>query len=84
MISFTPPLGSNVTTNVTKRFLNSSDLHFPKLNKLHKIFNINTVKVSYCCTENLSSVIKTHIKKVTNAKIIKRQSQFLETRFIAH
>ena len=48
------------------------DIHLPKSNKIHKIFNRNTVKVSYCCTENLSSIIKTHNKKVTNEKITPR------------
>ena len=54
------------------QILNLLDIHFPKSNKLHKIFNRNTVKVSYCCTENLSSIIKTHNKKVTNEKITPR------------
>ena len=60
--SSNPPFSRNVTTNVAQRFLNLLDIHFPKSNKLHKIFNRNTVKVSYCCTENLSSIIKTHNK----------------------
>ena len=64
-----PPFSRNVSTNVAKRFLNLLDTHFPKLNKLHKLFNGNTVKLRYCCTENLSSIIKTHNKKVTNEKI---------------
>ena len=29
--------------------------YFPKNNKYHKIFNLNTLKLSYCCTKNLSS-----------------------------
>ena len=45
------------------------DKHFPKSNILHKIFNRNSVKVSYCCTENLSSIIKSHNKKVINGVI---------------
>ena len=32
----------------------------------------NTVKVSYCCTENLLSIIKTHNKKVTSEKATPR------------
>ena len=72
IIWFNPPFSRNVTTSVAKRFLNLLDVHFPKSNKLHKIFNRNTVKVSYCCTENLSSIIKTHNKKVTNEKITPR------------
>ena len=59
IIWFNPPFSRNVITNVAKRFLNLLDKHFPKSNKLHNIFNRNTVKVSYCCPENLSSIIKT-------------------------
>ena len=40
------------------------DHHFPKSNKLHKIFNRNTVKVSYSCTDNISSIISSHSKKL--------------------
>ena len=72
IIWFNPPFSRNVTTNVAKRFLNLLDIHFPKSNKLHQIFNRNTVKVSYCCTENLSSIIKTNNKNVTNEKITPR------------
>ena len=72
VIWFNPPFSRNVTINVAKRFLNLLDIHFPKSNKLHKIFNRNTVKVSYCCTENLLSIIKTHNQKVTNEEITPR------------
>ena len=44
-----------------------TDLHFPPLNKLHKIFNnVNNVKVSYCCTQNVGN-IKSHNKKFINS-----------------
>ena len=71
-IWFSPPFSRSVTTNVAQRFLNLLDIHFPKSNKFHKIFNRNTVKVSYCCTKNLLSIIKTHNKKVNNEKITPR------------
>ena len=38
-------------------------------NKLHKIFNKITVKVSYCCTQNVASIIKSHNKKLINTSI---------------
>ena len=44
--------------------MNLLDQKFPKSNKLHAIFNRNTVKVSYSCTQNMSSMIKYHNKKV--------------------
>ena len=42
------------------------DKHFPKSNKLQQIFNRNTV--SYCCTGNLSCIIRSHNKSVINGK----------------
>ena len=68
IIWFNPPFSRNVTTNVAKTFLNSLDTHFPKSNKLDKIFNRNTVKVSYCRTESLSCIITSHNKNVINGK----------------
>ena len=44
-------------------------LHFLRSNKLYKVFNRNIVKVSYCCTKNVSSIVKAHNKNVTNEKI---------------
>ena len=44
------------------------DTHFPQTNKLQKIFNRNTVKVGYSCTQNISQIIKRHNKKVTQVK----------------
>ena len=38
--------------------------HFPKNNKYHKIFNLNTLKLSYCCTTNVGNIIKQHNSKV--------------------
>ena len=69
IIWFNPPFNKNVSTNVAKRFLNLIDEHFPKSNKLHAIFSRNTVKVSYSCTQNMSSMIKSHNKKVINKDV---------------
>ena len=48
------------------KFLHLVDKHFPRSNKLHKIFNGNTIKVSYSCTDNMAKIIKNHNKKVTS------------------
>ena len=69
IIWFNPPFSTNVTTNVAKTFLSLLDKHFPKSNNLHKRFNRNSVKVTYCCTENLSTIIKSHNKNVINGEI---------------
>ena len=48
----------NVETNIGKTFLNLIVKHFPKTNKFHKIFNRNTVRVSYSCLPNFVNMIK--------------------------
>ena len=64
IIWFNPPYSQNVITNVAKRFLNLLHYHFPKSNEMHTIFNRNTVKVSYSCTVNISSIISSQNKKL--------------------
>ncbi|GFR80073.1 hypothetical protein ElyMa_002305100 [Elysia marginata] len=61
---FNPPFSYSVSTNVEKTFLSMIDRHFPKTNKLHKIFNRNTVKVSYSCMPNVNLTIQNHNKKL--------------------
>ena len=69
IIWFNPPFNKNVSTNVDKRFMNLLDQHFPKSKKLYAILNRSTVKVSYSCTQNMSSMVKSHFKKVINKGI---------------
>ena len=64
IIWFNPPFSKNVKTNIGKRFFALLDKHFPKDNKLHKIFNRNTVKLSYSCTDNMAKIISNHNKNI--------------------
>ena len=41
--------------------------HFPRDHKLHKIFNTNTIKLSYCCTINMANIIKQHNSRIMSA-----------------
>ena len=68
IIWFNPPYNKNVSTNVARLFLNLVDKHFTKKNNLHKVFNRNNVKISYSCTENVSSIISSHNKKMSTKK----------------
>ena len=53
-----PPLNMiNVATNVAKTFLTLTDKHFSTDNSLSKIFNRNTIKVSYSCLPNVKQTI---------------------------
>ena len=67
---FNPPYSQNVETKVGKCFLQLIDKHFPKSNPLHKIFNRNTLKLSYSCMSNVKTIISSHnkaqIKKASN------------------
>jgi len=50
IIWFNPPYSISVKTNIGRTFLQLIKKHFPKHNSLHKIFNKNTLKISYSCT----------------------------------
>ena len=58
IIWFNPPFNKSVKTNVAKIFFRFSDKHFPRTNRLNKMFNRKTVKVSYNCMENVRQIIK--------------------------
>ena len=64
VIWFNPPYSQNVKTNIGKLFIKLVRTHFPKNNKYHKIFSLNTFKLSYCCTTNVGNIIKQHNSKV--------------------
>ena len=59
-----------MTTNVAKEFLKLIDQCFPPGHRLRKIFNRQTVKVSYSGTPNMSQIIAGH-----NAKVLKQEEQ---------
>ena len=68
IIWFNPPYSKNVKTNIGKTFLQLLSKHFPKDHEMHKIFNKNTVKISYSCMNNISSMLSTHNKNILNPK----------------
>ena len=47
IIWFNPPFNQSVSTKIGKYLLNLLDIHFPPHHKFHKIFNRNSVKISY-------------------------------------
>ena len=66
IIWFNPPFTQTVKTNVAKLFFRLLDKNFPKSHLLHKIFNRNTIKVSYSCMNDVSQIIKQHNRNVSN------------------
>ena len=61
---FNPPFDLNVKTNIGKCFLTIVDNSFPPEHPLRKIFNRNTLKLSYSCLPNVKSTIDAHNKKI--------------------
>ena len=74
MTWFNPPFSRNVKTNIGRKFLGLIDKHFPPNNKISKIFNCNTIKVSYSCMTNTRSIISQH-----NARILSKRRQIQAT-----
>ena len=69
VIWFNPPFDLSVKTNVAKEFLSLIKKHFTSSHKLSKIFNLKTLKVSYCCMPSIKSIISSH-----NSSILKKSS----------
>ena len=68
MIWYNPPFSKSVKSNIARNFLQLIDKHFPKTNPLHKIFNRNTVKVSYSCMPNVKSTISRHNQQILSTR----------------
>ena len=66
IIWYNPPYSANVKTNLGKTFFKLISKHFPRENKLYKIFNKNTLKISYSCMKNISAIIASHNRKILN------------------
>ena len=47
-------------------FLNLLKIHFPTQHPLHRLFNKNTVKLSYSRTMNMDTIIKVHNAQILN------------------
>ena len=60
IVWFNSPFSQKVKTNTGKIFLQLIKKHFPNHHRLHKIFSLNTMKLSYSCMSNMSSFIKEH------------------------
>ena len=66
---YNPPYSINVKTNIGKVFFKLLHKHFPKTHKFYKIFNKNTVKLSYSRMHDIASIIASHSKKIIRPNI---------------
>ena len=53
--------------NIGHKFLSLIDKHFPKDHSLRKIFNRNTIKISYSCMNNTKQFIDNHNKRILHS-----------------
>ena len=60
IIWFNPPFSKNVKTIIGRKFIALIGKHFPEGHPLHRIFNHNTVKISYSCMPNIRTEINKH------------------------
>ena len=67
VIWFKPPWSDDVATHIGAKFLALLLKHFPSSNNLHKLFNRNTVKLSYGCLPNMGAAISFHNSKLLNS-----------------
>ena len=61
---YNPPFSKNVATNVGRKFRNIVNKCFQSGHPLKKIFNKNTLKISYSCMPNLERRIDAHNKSI--------------------
>ena len=66
---FNPPWSANVKTPVGKMFLDLVNRFFPHSHPLHKEFNRNTLKMSYCTCKNLKAHIDGHNRNILQPKV---------------
>ena len=65
---YNPPFSETVETKIGQQFFFLIKKHFPKGNVLHKIFNKNTLKLSYSCMSNIGTIIKSHNSTIISGK----------------
>ena len=61
---FNPPYSKTVKTKIGKFFLQLIKKNFPKEHKFHKIFNRNTLKLSYSYMPNIKTKINAHNREI--------------------
>ena len=64
---YNPPFSKNVSNNIGHKFLSLIDKHFPKDHSLCKIFNRNSIKISYSCTNNTKQIIDNRNKRILHS-----------------
>ena len=69
VVWFNPPFSRLANINIGKYFLHLLDKHLNGDNPLSRIFNRNTVKISYSCTKNMYNILSNHNRRLLNELI---------------
>ena len=69
VIWYNPPYSINVKTNIGKVFFKHYTSIFQRRVSFYKIFNKNTVKLSYSGMHDMASIIASHSKKIIRPNI---------------
>ena len=59
-----PPFNLSLKTKFAREVLKLIDTHFHRRHRYRRIFNRNTIKVSYSCTKNMAAIVSAHNAKV--------------------
>ena len=68
IICFNPPFSLSVKTDTGKLFFKMLKKNFSKSNPFSKIFNKNTIRISYSGTRNMKSIKSSNNKKILTPK----------------
>ena len=74
-IYFSLPFPLTVATKIGKEFLKLVNQHFDKNHTYHKIFNRNTLKISYSYIKKFKTKILKHNNKTFNNLNLKQQKK---------
>ena len=78
VVWFNPPFCRLANINIGKYFLHLLDKHFNRDNPLSRIFNRNTVKISYSCTKNMYDILSNHNKRLLDELITRDRNPDME------
>ena len=68
IIYFHPPFCRSVKTNFGRVFRNLVEKHFTPYHIFYKIFNKNTLKLSYSCLPNIKAILNSHNRKIIDGE----------------
>ena len=63
-----PPFCRSVKTKIARKFIDLVKTCFDENHPLRKIFNSNTINISYSCMPNMGRIISMHNNKILNGK----------------